>query len=86
MKNKFFVLLQKNYGWMVAAFTGLSVCLSFVLRLLKYIYAKLYFDYYGISFGLFNIEELDVLYSFCISILTLIKFLLIIVSKKYMML
>ena len=74
MKNKIFVLLQKNYGWMVAAFTGLSVCLSFMLRLLKYIYAKLYFDYYGISFGLFNMEELDVLYSFCISILLMLCF------------
>ena len=74
MNNKIFIFLQKNYGWIVALFTGISICLSFVLRLLKYIYAKLYFNYYGISFGLFNMEELDVLYSFCISILLILCF------------
>lgn len=82
MNNKIFIFLQKNYGWMVALFTGLSVCLSFALRLLKYIYAKLYFDYYGISFGLFNMEELDVLYSFCISILLMLCFYSLIYCLK----
>lgn len=34
MQNKIFEFLQKNYGWMVAAITGIGVTTSFILGLL----------------------------------------------------
>lgn len=69
MQNKAFTFLQKNYGWIIALITGTGVCLSFVLKFIKYIYSMLYFDYYGISYELFNTEEINLLYNFCLSIL-----------------
>ncbi len=69
MNKEIFIFLQKNYGWIVALLTGASVIMSFVLRFIKYIYSILYFDYYGISYGLFDTEELSFLYDFGLSIL-----------------
>ena len=76
MKNKenLFDFLQKNYGWMVATITGLTVATSFILRFIKYMYSTFYFNYYGLSYGLFNGDELNVLYNFTFSILTLLCF------------
>ena len=37
-KEKLFDFLQKNYGWMVATITGLTVATSFILRFIKYMY------------------------------------------------
>ena len=69
-KEKLFDFLQKNYGWMVATITGLTVATSFILRFIKYMYSTFYFNYYGLSYGLFNGDELSVLYNFTFSILT----------------
>lgn len=74
MKDKIFKFMQKNYGWIVAAITGISVVTSFILRFIKYIYSNFYFSYYGISYELFNIDELDLLYSFGFSVLFLLCF------------
>lgn len=74
MENKIFTFLQKNYGWIVALLTGIGVIMSFVLRFIKYIYSMLYFDYYGISYGFFDIEELGLLYDFSLSILMVLCF------------
>ena len=71
-KDKIFEFLQKNYGWIVALLTGLTVTTSFVLRFIKYIYSNFYFDYYGISYELFNNNELGFLYNFGFSILILL--------------
>lgn len=38
-KEKLFDFLQKNYGWMVATITGLTVATSFILRFIKYMYS-----------------------------------------------
>lgn len=73
-KDKIFGFLQKNYGWIVALLTGLTVTTSFVLRFIKYIYSNFYFDYYGISYELFNNNELGFLYNFGFSILILLCF------------
>ena len=64
-----FSFLQKNYGWMVALITGISVVTSFILRFIKYLYSVYYFNYYGLSFGLFDCDELGFLYNLCFSIL-----------------
>lgn len=72
MKDKIFEILQKNYAWMVAAITGISVVISFILRFIKYIYSSYYFSYYGLSYELFNSNELDFLYNFGFSILILL--------------
>lgn len=75
MINKYsniFSFLQKNYGWMTALITGISVVVSFVLRFIKYIYSVYYFNYYGLSFGLFDSRELGFLYNFCFSILLIL--------------
>ena len=72
MKDKTFEFLQKNYAWMVAAITGISVVISFILRFIKYIYSSYYFSYYGLSYELFNSNELGFLYNFGFSILILL--------------
>lgn len=71
-KEKLFDFLEKNYGWMVATITGLTVATSFVLRFIKYIYSSYYFNYYGLSYELFNSNELSFLYNFAFSILILL--------------
>ena len=76
MKNrkKLFEFLQKNYGWIVAGITGVTIVTSFILRFIKYMYSTFYFSYYGLSYGLFNGDELNILYNFAFSILTLFCF------------
>ena len=58
MKDKIFKFMQKNYGWIVAVITGISVATSFILRFIKYMYSSFYFSYYGLSYELFNSNEL----------------------------
>lgn len=74
MKDKIFKFMQKNYGWMVAVITGISVATSFILRFIKYMYSIYYFSYYGLSYELFNSNELGFLYNFGFSILVLLCF------------
>lgn len=74
MKNKIFKFMQKNYGWIVAVITGISVATSFILRFIKYMYSIYYFSYYGLSYELFNSNELGFLYNFGFSILVLLCF------------
>lgn len=76
MKNKGKILnfLQDNYGWIVAIITGLTVAISFILRFIKYMYSSFYFSYYGLSYELFNSNELGFLYNFGFSILILLCF------------
>lgn len=74
MKDKIFKFMQKNYGWIVAVITGLTVATSFILRFMKYIYSSFYFSYYGVSYELFNLNELGFLYNFGFSILMLLCF------------
>lgn len=74
MRDKVFEFLQKNYGWIIALVTGISVVATFILKFIKYIYSILYFDYYGISYGFFNIEELGLLYDFSLSVLIILCF------------
>ena len=73
-KEKLFDFLQKNYGWIVAGITGFTIGISFILRFIKYMYSAFYFSYYGLSYGLFNGDELNILYNFAFSILTLFCF------------
>lgn len=74
MKGQIFEFMQKNYGWIVAVITGISVATSFILRFIKYIYSSFYFNYYGLSYELFNSNELSFLYNFGFSILILLCF------------
>lgn len=74
MKNEKFTFIQKNYGWIIAAISGMSICLSFILRYIKYIHSSLYFNHYGISYELFNSEEIGYLYSFILSIILIMCF------------
>ena len=74
MKDKIFKFMQKNYGWIVAVITGISVVTSFILRFIKYMYSIYYFSYYGLSYELFNSNELVFLYNFGFSILVLLCF------------
>lgn len=74
MKDKIFKFMQKNYGWIVAVITGISVVTSFILRFIKYMYSIYYFSYYGLSYELFNSNELGFLYNFGFSILVLLCF------------
>lgn len=74
MKDKIFKFMQKNYGWIVAVITGISVATSFILRFIKYMYSSFYFSYYGLSYELFNSNELGFLYNFGFSILVLLCF------------
>ena len=73
-KIKILKILQENYGWIVATITGLTVVTSFLLRALKYICSNYYFYYYGISYELFNNNELGFLYDFGFFALTLLCF------------
>lgn len=72
--NKTLDFLQKNYGWIVALITGVSIIITFVLKFIKYIYYTFYFYYYGISYELFNSEELNILYNFGFSIIIILCF------------
>lgn len=72
--NKTLDFLQKNYGWIVALITGVSIIITFVLKFIKYIYSTFYFYYYGISYKLFNSEELNILYNFGFSIIIILCF------------
>ena len=71
-KNKTLDFLQKNYGWIVALITGVSIIITFVLKFIKYICSTFYFYYYGISYELFNSEELNILYNFGFSIIIIL--------------
>ena len=73
-KEKIFEFLQKNYGWIVALITGLTVITSFILKSIKYMYSNFYFSYYGLSYELFNSNELGFLYNFGFSILMVLCF------------
>lgn len=77
MKNKakIFKFLQNNYGWIVAIITGLTVVIAFILRFIKYMYSSYYFSYYGLSYELFNNNDLNFLYNFEFSILVLLCFI-----------
>ena len=66
--------MQKNYSWIVAVITGISVATSFILRFIKFIYSNFYFSYYELSYELFNSNELSFLYNFGFSILILLCF------------
>lgn len=74
MNKEIFKFLRENYGWMVALTTGLSIILSFLLRFIKYVCSYFYFSYYGLSYELFNMNDLGFFYDFCISILILLCF------------
>ncbi len=69
--NKTLDFLQKNYGWIVALITGVSIIITFVLKFIKYICSTFYFYYYGISYELFNSEELNILYNFAHALMPL---------------
>ncbi len=72
MEKKIFKFLRKNYGWMVAITTGTSVVLSHILRFIKYMYSQYYFNYYGLSYEMYDSSELGFLYNFGFSILLLL--------------
>ena len=72
MQDKIFKFMQKNYGWIVAVITGISIATSFILRFIKYMYSIYYFSYYRLSYELFNSNELSFLYNFGFSILVLL--------------
>lgn len=74
-KEKIFKFLQNNYGWIVAIITGLTVVIAFILRFIKYMYSSYYFSYYGLSYELFNDNDLNFLYNFEFSILVLLCFI-----------
>ncbi len=74
MKDEIFKFMQKNYSWIVAVITGISVATSFILRFIKFIYSNFYFSYYELSYELFNSNELSFLYNFGFSILILLCF------------
>ena len=74
LNNNFFKFLQKNYGWIVALVTGFTVISSFILRFIKYLYSTFYFDYFGLTYSLFDSSELNFLYNFGFSILLLLCF------------
>lgn len=69
--EKMLEFMQKNYGWIVAIFTGTAFMLTFVLRFMKYLKSEVYFSYYGLQHGLFSTGELNILYDFSFSVLTL---------------
>ena len=71
-KEEKFKFLQNNYGWVVAVITGLTVAISIILRFIKYMYSSYYFSYYGLSYELYNHNELNFLYNFGFSILVLL--------------
>ena len=73
-KEKRLKFLQDNYGWIAAGFTGGAVIISFILRFIKYIYSNYYFHYYGLSYELFNSNDLNFLYNFGFSVLALLCF------------
>lgn len=73
-KEKRLKFLQDNYGWIAAGFTGGTVIVSFILRFIKYIYSNYYFYYYGLSYELFNSNDLNFLYNFGFSVLVLLCF------------
>lgn len=73
-KKEILSYLQKNYGWIVALITGVSIIITFILKFIKYIYSTFYFYYYGISYELFNSEELNILYNFGFSIVIILCF------------
>lgn len=74
MKEKILIFLQKNYGWIVAILTGFTVITSFILRFIKYLYSTFYFNYFGLTYSLFDSSELNFLYNYGFSILLLLCF------------
>lgn len=67
-------LLQKNYAWVVALVTGMSVVVSIIFSFIIYIRSIYFFNYFGLSYSLFDVKELGFLYNFGISILFLLCF------------
>ena len=72
MKKQWVTFFQKNTGWIISIFTSFAIIVTFILKLIKYTYSRIYFNYFGINYSFFNVNELDFLYTFSFSILYII--------------
>jgi len=69
MKEKVFTFFKENIAWMISICSVIVVCLTFIMKFIKYVYSLIFFNYYGINYGLFDIKELNFLYSFSTSLI-----------------
>lgn len=67
--KKTFEFLQKNYGWIIALFTGICVVVSYISKFLEYIIANVQFAHYGLDIDLYKYENKNFLYNICFSAL-----------------
>lgn len=65
--NKILEFAQKNYAWIIAIFTGLSVIVSNILKFIEYLTGTVYFSYYGLDMNLYKYSDRGFIYSLCLS-------------------
>lgn len=64
--NKF-EFIQKNYAWIFALITGISIVVSYIFRFIEYITSIFYFSYYGLDINLYKYNDAGFLYGLCLS-------------------
>lgn len=77
--NKILEFMQKNYAWIIAIFTGLSVIVSNILKFIEYLTGTVYFSYYGLDMNLYKYSDKGFIYNLCLSSL----FILALISLLY---
>lgn len=70
--NKVFEYVQKNYTWMIAITTALSVIISNIFRFIEYITGTIYFSFYGLDMNLYRYNDQGFMYNLCLSFIFII--------------
>ena len=66
-KKDKFEFIQKNYTWIFASITGISIVVSYIFRFIEYIAGSFYFSYYGLDMNLYKYNDTGFLYGLCLS-------------------
>lgn len=70
--NRILEFIQKNYAWIIAVITGLSVIVSNILKFIEYLTGTVYFSFYGLDMNLYRYNDKGFIYSLCISFLFIV--------------
>ncbi len=79
MNNKVLKFMQKNYAWIIAIFSSLSIIVLNIFKFCEYLKGSVYFSYYGIDMNLYKFSDKGFIYQLCLSFL----FMLAIFSLLY---
>ncbi len=73
-RKKLFSFLQKNYGWITAFTTIFAAIVSGALKAVNYLKSSLYFSYYGLTYELYDKNQIGFTHNFILSVLIALCF------------